>query len=347
MNDPVRQPSAHAVVTGGAGFLGRHLCRSLARDGIRVTAVDNLCTAAPDAPDDLAVTGTRLVRADVADPRWYRNIGDTPPDIIFHLACPASPRDYRRLAIDTLEACAVGTRNVLECARSCGPRVVIASTSEVYGDPVEHPQHEQYRGNVDPVGPRSVYDEGKRYAEALARAYRDRHGADVSIARIFNTYGPGMRPDDGRMIPTFLSQALAGEPLTVAGTGEQTRSLCYVDDLVDGLRALADLGCFGPVNLGNPEEITVAEVAAHVCACTGHPGRTVHVAAAEDDPQRRCPDISKARRLLGWSPRVTLDDGLLRTVRAWPETPVRHSETSANASDKSRGAPAFGPSPSG
>jgi dTDP-glucose 4,6-dehydratase len=237
-------------------------------------------------------------------------------DVVFHLASAASPRDYLALPIETLRAGSHGTEHALDLARRDGARFVLASTSEVYGDPHEHPQREQYWGNVNPIGPRSVYDEAKRYAEALTSAYRREHGLDTAIARIFNTYGPGMRVHDGRMIPAFLHQALAGEPITVTGTGEQTRSICYVEDTVRGLLALARSGHPGPVNIGNPHELTVRQVAERITEITGSRSTIELVDAMVDDPQRRCPDISLARDALGWEPKIDADDGLRRTA-AW------------------------------
>ncbi|MEU4674024.1 UDP-glucuronic acid decarboxylase family protein [Amycolatopsis sp. NPDC023774] len=302
-----------AVVTGGAGFVGAHLCALLLSEGLEVTAVDNLATACPATLEDLRRHDRfRFVRHDVTEPIPL----DDPADVVFHLASAASPRDYLALPIETLRAGSHGTEQALELARRDGARFVLASTSEVYGDPLEHPQHERYWGNVNPIGPRSVYDEAKRYAEALTSAYRREHGVDTAIARIFNTYGPGMRVNDGRMIPAFFTQALAGEPLTVTGTGEQTRSICYVEDTVGGLVALARSGYPGPVNLGNPDELTVRQVAERIKAIVRSDSAVEYVDAVVDDPQRRCPDISLAREVLGWEPKIDADDGLRRTA-AW------------------------------
>ncbi|MTD53385.1 UDP-glucuronic acid decarboxylase family protein [Amycolatopsis pithecellobii] len=302
-----------SLVTGGAGFLGSHLCERLLAAGAEVDTLDNFATSSPDTVAHLlGKPGFRLLVRDVTEPLG----GERHYDTIFHLASAASPSDYLRLPVETLRAGSRGTEQLLELAVHSGARFVLASTSEVYGDPTEHPQSESYWGHVNPVGPRSVYDEAKRFAEALTMAYRREKGADTSIARIFNTYGPRMRPFDGRMVPTFIRQALEGEPLTIAGTGEQTRSLCYVDDTVRGLIALARLGRPGPVNLGNPHEITVAELAAEIVRITDSPSRMDHVDAAIDDPRRRCPDITLARTQLGWTPKVDLADGLRRTV-AW------------------------------
>lgn len=308
------------MVTGGAGFVGAHLCALLLAEGLEVIAVDNLVTAAPGSLDALRRDGRfRFARHDVTQPFTV----DDRADVVFHLACPASPRDYLALPIETLRAGALGTEHALGLARRDGARFVLASTSEVYGDPLEHPQRESYWGNVNPIGPRSVYDEGKRYAEALTSAYRREHGVDTAIARIFNTYGPGMRAGDGRMIPAFLRQALAEEPLTVTGTGNQTRSICYVEDTVAGLLALARSAHPGPVNLGNPHELTVRQVAERIRALTGSASPIEFVDAMTDDPQRRCPDISLARDVLGWEPKIGADDGLRRTAVWFRRSPSR------------------------
>jgi dTDP-glucose 4,6-dehydratase len=235
-------------------------------------------------------------------------------DTVFHLASPASPVDYLRLPVQTLRTGALGTANALDIAERCGARLVLASTSEVYGDPLEHPQSETYWGNVNPVGPRSVYDEAKRFAEALTFAYRRVRSADVGVARIFNTYGPRMRADDGRIVPTFASQALAGEPITVNGDGQQTRSLCYVDDTVAGLVALAKSGFAGPVNIGNPHELTVLQIAEIIRDLAGSSSPIQFMPPSEDDPRRRCPDITLARENLGWQPTVPYREGLAVTL---------------------------------
>lgn len=296
-----------AVVTGGAGFLGSHVCEALLARGTRVVCVDDFRTGSrANLPDDPRL---EVVEADVCLP--LDRVG--PTDLVMHLACPASPVDYLRMPVETLRTGALGTLHALELAHRNGARVVVASTSEVYGDPLEHPQRETYWGNVNPVGPRSVYDEAKRYGEALTCAFHRERGVNAGIVRIFNTYGSRMRPDDGRMVPTFVRQALAGEPLTVHGDGKQTRSLCHVDDLVRGLLAMADRDHPGPVNLGNPEEVTVLEVARRIIELTGSSSDIRHVDAMTDDPQRRRPDITQARRLLGWEPRITLDEGLRRS----------------------------------
>ncbi|MFI1460391.1 UDP-glucuronic acid decarboxylase family protein [Nocardia carnea] len=300
-----------ALVTGGAGFVGSHLCAHLLDTGTAALALDNFATSAPDNIAALLDRpGFEFVRHDVTEP--FPEIGCV--DIVFHLASAASPPDYLRLPLETLRAGSLGTANALELAERHCARFVLASTSEVYGDPGVHPQPESYWGHVNPVGPRSVYDEAKRYAEALTMAYRRERGANTAIARIFNTYGPRMRADDGRMVPTFIAQALAGAPLTVAGTGEQTRSLCYVEDTVRGLHALANSGHPGPVNIGNPHELSVRSLAEQIRAALGSRSALEYIDGAVDDPQRRCPDITLARRELGWEPRVDRAEGLRRTI---------------------------------
>ncbi|WP_431902207.1 NAD-dependent epimerase/dehydratase family protein [Amycolatopsis thermoflava] len=299
----------HAVVTGGAGFVGSHLCDRLLARGMRVTCVDNLSTGRADNIAHLH-GDFRFVEADVA--RGLDITGHV--DLVLHLASPASPRDYDRLPVETLQVGAAGTNHALDLAQANGARFVLASTSEVYGDPREHPQRETYWGNVNPVGPRSVYDEAKRYAEALTAAYRRARGVNTGIARIFNTYGPRMRADDGRAIPTFVKQVLTGEPVTIAGEGAQTRSLCYVDDTVDGLLALADSDFPGPVNLGNPHELRIRDLVGEIQRLAGTSVPVRSIPAPLDDPQRRCPDIAVAQRELGWQPRVELHEGLRRTL---------------------------------
>ncbi|NEB36263.1 NAD-dependent epimerase/dehydratase family protein [Streptomyces sp. SID14515] len=301
-------------MTGGAGFVGSHLCELLLREGIQVVCVDNLSTGRLENIAELtARRGFSFVEGDVEQP--IKTSG--PVDMVFHLASRASPADYLTAPLETLRAGSVGTEHALEAAQAWGARFVLASTSEVYGDPAEHPQRESYWGNVNPVGERSVYDEAKRYAEALTMAYRRSRGLNTGIARIFNTYGPRMRTDDGRIIPNFARQALAGEPLTVYGSGLQTRTLCYVDDLVDGLLALARSSAPGPVNLGGAEERTVLQLATEIArAAGGEPPVIEHRRLPEDDPRRRRPDLTLAGELLGWQPRTALHDGLARTV-AW------------------------------
>lgn len=300
-----------ALVTGGAGFIGSHLCERLSDEGMDVVCADNFATgSAANVVHLLDRPGFRLVEADLTEPLDL----DGPFDYVFHLASAASPRDYLRLPVETLEAGSLGTRNALALAEAHGARFVLASTSEVYGDPLEYPQREDYWGNVNPVGPRSVYDEAKRYAESLTMAFRRARGTDVGIARIFNSYGPRLRPGDGRVVPTFIRQALDGEPLTVAGDGRQTRSVCYVDDTVAGLLALARSDLTGPVNIGSDEELSVLALARLVREITGSDSPVVFVDRPVDDPRFRRPDITLAAERLGWRPRVLLEEGLRRTV---------------------------------
>lgn len=300
-----------ALVTGGAGFIGSHLCERLSDEGMDVVCADNFATgSAANVVHLLDRPGFRLVEADLTEPLDL----DGPFDYVFHLASAASPRDYLRLPVETLEAGSLGTRNALALAEAHGARFVLASTSEVYGDPLEYPQREDYWGNVNPVGPRSVYDEAKRYAESLTMACRRARGTDVGIARIFNSYGPRLRPGDGRVVPTFIRQALDGEPLTVAGDGRQTRSVCYVDDTVAGLLALARSDLTGPVNIGSDEELSVLALARLVREITGSDSPVVFVDRPVDDPRFRRPDITLAAERLGWRPRVLLEEGLRRTV---------------------------------
>lgn len=299
------------LVTGGAGFVASHLCDRLVEDGHDVVALDNFITGTRANVAHLAGHDRFvLVEADViegidVDGRFDR---------VYHLASPASPIDYVELPFETLYVGSDGTRHALERARADGARFLLASTSEVYGDPAVHPQVESYWGNVNPIGPRSVYDEAKRYAEALTMAFRRYHDVPTRIVRIFNTYGPRMRANDGRVVPTFIHQALAGEPLTVFGTGEQTRSFCYVSDLVDGLIRLMESDLDEPCNLGNPHEVTMLQLADHINAVTGNPGGRVHRPLPKDDPTRRRPDIQRAQAHLGWSPQVPFDEGMRRTV---------------------------------
>lgn len=299
-----------ALVTGGAGFVGSHLSERLLAEGCEVVCVDSFITG---SPQNVSHLGGRffLLERDVRRP--IRIPGRV--DEVYHLASPASPKSFGPLAIEILESGSAGTRTVLELARSKNARFLLASTSEVYGDPLVHPQPEDYRGNVSTTGVRGAYDEAKRYAEALTSAYRRRHRLQTRIARIFNTYGPRMRPDDGRLVPNLVRQALAGEPLTVYGDGTQTRSLQYVDDLVEGLLLLMRSDEARPVNLGNPEERSVLEIAELVSRLAGGEGRIVHLPPPEDDPRRRSPDISRARASLGWEPVVDLEEGLARTIR--------------------------------
>jgi dTDP-glucose 4,6-dehydratase len=300
------------VVTGGAGFLGSHLCRALLDRGDAVVAIDNLITGNLDNVDDLLARGEfSFIEQDVT------NHLDVPGavDAVLHFASPASPVDYLEHPIQTLKVGSLGTHKTLGLAKAKGARYLLASTSEVYGDPQVHPQTEDYWGHVNPIGPRGVYDEAKRFAEAMTMAYHRCHGVDVRIVRIFNTFGEQMRPRDGRVVSNFLVQALAGEPLTVYGDGDQTRSFCYVADEVRGILALLDSNYVGPVNIGNPEEHTVLELARLVLELTGSASEIVHRPLPVDDPTQRKPDITLARTELGWEPEVPLADGLARTAK--------------------------------
>lgn len=303
----------HAVVTGGAGFVGSHLCSALIEAGTAVTCVDDFSTGRPENVAHLVGRpGFTLHEANVSRPFTV----ERPPELVLHLASPASPADYLRLPLHTLEAGSLGTRNALELAHRAGARFLLASTSEVYGDPLEHPQNERYWGHVNPVGPRSVYDEAKRFGEALTTAHNAALGTDTCVVRLFNTYGPRMRGYDGRAVPTFIRQALAGAPLTVTGDGLQTRSLCYVDDTVSGILDAAAHGMPGPVNLGNPDELTMLELARWIIELTGSTSEISFVERPTDDPAVRCPDITLARDKLQWEPLVTAEEGLRRTI-AW------------------------------
>jgi dTDP-glucose 4,6-dehydratase len=301
-----------AVVTGGAGFLGSHLCDHLVAKGLRVICVDNLETGSLQNVEHLRGDMFSFVHHDMTE---HLEI-DEDVDFVFHLASPASPIDYLRLPLQTLKVGSYGTHNALGLAKWKRARFLLASTSEVYGDPAIHPQPETYWGNVNPIGPRGVYDEAKRYAEALAMAYHRQQGVDTCIVRIFNTYGTRMRPNDGRAIPTFFRQALANEPLTVFGDGSQTRSFCYVDDLILGLVLLAESGEHLPVNIGNPQELSLLELAEAVIRVTGSKSEIVYEALPVDDPQVRQPDITRARQLLGWEPQIGLEDGLRRILQS-------------------------------
>jgi dTDP-glucose 4,6-dehydratase len=301
-----------AVVTGGAGFLGSHLCDHLVSSGHRVICVDNLLTSSLDNIAHLRGDSFGFLYHDVTEPIEI----DEPVDVVYHFAALASPIDYLRMPLHSLKVGSYGTHNALGLAKWKRARFLLASTSEVYGDPAVHPQPETYWGHVNPIGPRGVYDEAKRYAEALTMAYHTQQGVDTGIVRIFNTYGPRMRPHDGRAIPTFVRQALANEPLTVFGDGSQTRSFCYVDDLVRGLVLLAGSGEHLPVNLGNPQELSLLELAETVIRVTGAKSELVFEALPVDDPQVRQPDITRARQLLGWEPQVTLEEGLRRMLQA-------------------------------
>jgi dTDP-glucose 4,6-dehydratase len=301
------------VVTGGAGFLGSHLCERLLADGSEVVALDNFLTGTPaNVAHLMEHDGFRLLKADITD---YIHVPGA-VDAVLHFASPASPIDYLLLPIETLKVGSIGTLHALGLAKEKGARFLLASTSETYGDPQVHPQPESYWGHVNPVGPRGVYDEAKRYAEALTMAYRRTHQVDTAIVRIFNTFGPKMRPNDGRAIPTFIRQALKGEQVTVAGDGSQTRSVCYVDDLVEGILRLLRSDLPGPVNIGNPHELSMLDLAQHITKLAGSDSGIVFIPRPEDDPSVRQPDITLARRELGWEPQVDLDDGLARTI-AW------------------------------
>jgi UDP-glucuronate decarboxylase len=301
------------LITGGAGFLGSHLCTRLIEDGHHVTCLDNFYTGHPENVAHLR-SGPRahdfdLVRHDIVNP-YYVEV-----DEIYHLACPASPPHYQRNPVRTLKTAVIGTMNILELAQATGARVVIASTSEIYGEPEIHPQREDYWGNVNSVGKRACYDEGKRCGEAIAVAYAEQHRVDARIVRIFNTYGPRMHESDGRVVSNFINQALRGEALTIYGDGSQTRSLCFYSDLIEGLIRMMSLSRDpGPVNLGNPEEMTVLQLAALVLELTGSDSPLDYRALPSDDPTRRRPNIDKARRVLGWEPRVSAMEGLAETI---------------------------------
>jgi dTDP-glucose 4,6-dehydratase len=298
------------LVTGGAGFLGSHLCDELLRRDHRVICVDNLETGSLGNIEHIRGASFVHVNVDITAPYFI----DEPVDFVYHLASPASPIDYLRLPLHTLKVGSHGTHHTLGLAKAHRARFLLASTSEIYGDPQEHPQRETYWGHVNPIGPRGVYDEAKRYAEALTMAYHRQQGVDTAIVRIFNTYGARMRAHDGRAIPTLLRQAIADRPLTVFGDGSQTRSFCYVSDLIRGLIALAESGEHWPVNIGNPDEFTLLELAQIVVEVTGSKSKIVHQALPTDDPKQRRPDITRATELLAWAPEVALRDGLLMTI---------------------------------
>jgi dTDP-glucose 4,6-dehydratase len=299
------------LVTGAAGFLGSHLCDRLLADGHRVIGMDNYITGTPANLAHLTHHAAfQFVRHDVTT---FIEV-DGPLDGVMHFASPASPVDYLELPIQTLKVGSLGTHKALGLARAKRSRFLLASTSEVYGDPLVHPQPESYWGNVNPVGPRGVYDEAKRFAEAMTMAYHRYHGIDTRIVRVFNTFGPRMRPHDGRVVSNFIMQALRGEPLTIYGDGSQTRSFCYVDDLIDGIVRLFERGTPDPTNIGNPGEFTVRQLADRVLALTGSTSPVVQRPLPVDDPRVRQPDIARARQLLGWEPKIPLDDGLTRTI---------------------------------
>lgn len=310
-----------AIVTGGAGFLGSHLCDLLLDKGHEVICIDNLVTGATRNIDHIKSDKFTYLRYDITKPIYF---GDK-IDYIFHLASPASPVDYLELPIPTLKAGALGTYNMLGLAKEQDARFLLASTSEVYGDPLVNPQPEDYWGNVNPIGPRGVYDEAKRYAEAITMAYHRAHGIDTRIVRIFNTYGPRMRAGDGRVVPNFINQALRGEDITVYGDGNQTRSFCYVSDLIDGIYRLMMSDFVEPVNIGNPDEMSVLEFAKRVIEIVGGDSKVVFEELPVDDPKVRRPDISRAKDVLGWVPKVGLGEGLRETVEYFEKLNVRIS----------------------
>jgi len=299
-----------SLVTGGAGFLGSHLCDRLLAEGHRVICVDNLDTGTLENIEHIRDEAFSFVQHDMIG---HLEVADS-VDYVFHLASPASPIDYLRLPLHTLKVGSYGTHNALGLAKAHRARFLLASTSEVYGDPKVHPQTEDYWGHVNPIGPRGVYDEAKRYAEALTMAYYRQQGVDTHIVRIFNTYGPRMRPHDGRAIPTFIRQALADKPITVFGQGEQTRSFCFVSDLIEGLWRLIRSDHHEPVNIGNPGEFTIHELAEVILKVTGSKSQIIYEALPQDDPAQRRPDITLAERLLGWAPTVELEEGLRATL---------------------------------
>ncbi|MDH7482187.1 MAG: SDR family oxidoreductase [Armatimonadota bacterium] len=313
----------HALITGGAGFLGSHLCDLLLEKGYAVTVMDNLITGTTDnIVHHLGKESFSFIKYDVTEYLFLKEKAD----FVFHFASPASPIDYLRYPIQTLKVGSLGTHKTLGLATAHKAKYILASTSEVYGDPQVHPQTETYWGNVNPVGPRGVYDEAKRFAEAMTMAYHNTHNVDTKIARIFNTYGPRMRRDDGRLVPTLITQALKGEPLTIYGDGRQTRSLCYVSDLIEGIYRLALSDEHEPVNLGNPEEITVIDFANLVLKLTGSKSKITFAPLPADDPRQRRPDISKAKRILKWEPKVSLEEGLVKTIE-WFYSKMKEERT--------------------
>jgi dTDP-glucose 4,6-dehydratase len=313
-----------AIVTGGSGFLGSHLCEYLLDRGWEVLCMDNLCTGANSNVAHLQANPRfQLVQQDVSQAISVAG----PVDAVLHFASPASPDDYLKLPIETMLVGSAGTRNALELALAKKAKFLMASTSETYGDPEVSPQPESYWGHVNPIGPRGVYDEAKRFSEAMTMAYYRKHGLDTRIVRIFNTYGPRMRLNDGRALPNFLYQALTEQPLTVYGDGRQTRSFCYVSDLIEGIYRLLESSEHEPVNIGNPQEITIKEFADRILALTGSKAALEFRPLPQDDPKQRCPDITKARRILNWEPRVNLDEGLRLTLEYFKK---RVAETRAN-----------------
>ena len=299
-----------ALVTGGAGFIGSHLCKYLLKKNYKVICIDNLITGSLKNLEGIKTGDFLFVNHDVTE---HIDIKDN-INIIFHLSSPASPIDYLQLPIQTLKVGALGTHNILGVAKSKRATILLASTSEVYGDPLIHPQTEEYWGNVNPIGPRGVYDEAKRFAEAITMAYHRQQGLDTRIARIFNTYGPNMRMRDGRVIPNFITQCLKGEDMTTYGDGKQTRSFCYIDDMVDGLFKLISAEYHLPMNLGNPNEITILELASRIKKLTGSNSNIIFNPLPEDDPKVRMPDIRKAKKMLTWEPKVNLEEGLVKTI---------------------------------
>ncbi len=299
-----------ALVTGGAGFIGSHLCKYLLKNNYKVICVDDLITGTLKNLEDIANQDFIFINHNIIN---HIDIKDD-IDIIFHLASPASPIDYLQLPIQTLKVGALGTHNVLGLAKSKRAVMLLASTSEVYGDPLKHPQDEEYWGNVNPIGPRGVYDEAKRFSEAITMAYHRQQGLNTRIARIFNTYGPNMRMRDGRVIPNFIIQCLKNEEITVYGEGKQTRSFCYIDDMVEGLYRLSQMDYHYPVNLGNPDELTIIDLANKIKEITKSTSKIIFNPLPVDDPKVRMPDISKAKKILDWKPKVILNEGLLKTI---------------------------------
>jgi len=303
------------LVTGGAGFIGSHLCKYLINENFKVICIDNLITGTLKNLEDIKSENFIFINHNVTE---YIDIKEN-IDIIFHFSSPASPIDYLQLPIQTLKVGALGTHNVLGLAKSKRSSMILASTSEIYGDPIVHPQTEEYWGNVNPIGPRGVYDEAKRFAEAITMAYHRHQGVDTRIARIFNTYGPKMRIKDGRAIPNFISQCLKSEDITVYGDGKQTRSFCYIDDMIEGLIKLSQIDYHNPVNLGNPNEITILELAEIIKKLTNSKSKIVFRPIPEDDPKVRMPDITKAKKHLNWEPKVNLEEGLKKTINWFKE----------------------------
>ncbi len=315
------------VITGGAGFIGSHLVENLLQRGHEVICIDNLLTGSIDNIAHIHDSGFLFIKHDVTN---YIYI-DGPVDYVLHFASPASPIDYLELPIQTLKVGSLGTHKALGLAKAKGSTLLIASTSEVYGDPLIHPQPESYWGNVNPIGPRGVYDEAKRFAEALTMAYHRYHGVDTRIARIFNTYGPRMRIHDGRAVPTFINQAIRNEPITVFGDGAQTRSFCYIADMVNGLIKLLESDISEPVNLGNPAEMSILQLAEKIIEMSGSASKLVFRDLPEDDPKVRQPDSSRARNELGWEPKVPLEEGLQKTIKYFKENWKRDDEGEAKA----------------